>query len=140
MIGFFPSLYEDELLMSGWARFFELLGLPGEERARTMLFGSRIKQGEDFPSRLAYFVEQLPPSAAMPIDDLIRRHTILPLIAPFVTTEKRDRIIAEMKGTMPNRATRGLLGKRRIIRLRFCQQCADEDRSKYGETYWHRLH
>src|SRR5205085_11862301 len=64
--------------------------------------------------------------------------------SPFIPPKRLQDAKQDMQNPGANRihARLGIIAGRyrRLERLRFCPSCVIEDRDKYGETYWHRLH
>ena len=141
MIGFMPDFYPDELVYSLLARYYQRSGYLAYRYAAEELF-------EDPSARQdMYFLPRLTSGArtvltkGIPIEALIERHTMFPCFCRFLPVERRGkayRAMMAMEGkydslvAMPNRKP----GLERC--LRYCPECAKEDREKYGETYWHR--
>lgn len=141
MIGFMPDFYPDELVYSLLARYYQRSGYLAYRYAAKELF-------EDPSARQdMYFLPRLTSRArtvlteGTPTEALIERHTMFPCFCRFLPVERRGkafRAMMAMEGkydslvAMPNRKP----GLERC--LRYCPECAKEDREKYGETYWHR--
>jgi hypothetical protein len=108
------------------------------------LFGrSNLRTLIEFPSHLSSFVSNIG-SRNLEIQSLIRQHTLLPIHAPFVTSESLQKI---EKGMRQNGHTGALhlagamsIGFKNPEQLRFCPNCATEERTRTGEAHWHRLH
>ncbi|MCQ3979875.1 MAG: hypothetical protein DPW09_41190 [Anaerolineae bacterium] len=144
MIGGFPDLYPDELLYSGMARYADWMVYPTKSGLSRDLFGTDgVQPILDLPNRLDYLVTALPPGHGYPADRLIDRHTLWPFYAPFLPSERANRVRQTMHSDCRANiyAVVGLLPGRipGFQTLRFCPVCADEDRQRFGETYWHRV-
>lgn len=75
------------------------------------------------------------------MDDLILNHTMFPQYARFLTAEKRKVALTELKCYCdPHKVFTILPRNEDELWLKYCPQCAAEDRKVYGETYWHRTH
>ena len=75
------------------------------------------------------------------LDYLIKNHTMFNYYARFIGYEKRKKAykaMVKMEGGYYNLLSIPVSKVKRY--LRYCPECAKEDRLKYGETYWHRLH
>jgi hypothetical protein len=75
----------------------------------------------------------------------IRKHTLLPLYAPFLAPKTLSAIESRLTsgtatGVHALAAVQNSLGGRSPEYLRFCPCCAAEERANTGEAYWHRLH
>lgn len=145
MIGFFPEIYPDELVFSACSRYHERAGYRSREATGRDLFGKgRAKVAIDFPCNLEALVNSSPWRDWKTVDRLIDEHTLLTFFGPFVPPKRLDRLRLDMRGDNGG-SVHGRLG---VLtsgtggeNLRFCPQCAEDDRAKYdGETYWHRSH
>jgi hypothetical protein len=145
MIGHFPTAYPDELLYSICARFGERVDYRGKLAVHVDLFGDKGNAAiVDLPSHLGHLVANLPPGHPHTVDRLIDDYTLFRYYAPFLQSERAARIRQLMAGSS-SFAILVCLGRRgsRIHPphfLRYCPQCAVEERKTYGECYWHRLH
>jgi hypothetical protein len=77
-------------------------------------------------------------------DSLIDEHTLLPLFAPFLPLARVTQLRRDMSGVqgMGVHMRSGLMASTVPLPhvLRFCPTCAAEDRERYGEWFWRRLH
>jgi hypothetical protein len=143
MLTFYPPLYPDELLGSGHARFTEYLGLE-----KIKLFDSADRQMVDFTQfeidkNILRFINLLPSQDIYSADYLIDHHTMYPLFRLLATTDnlarfKQEMISPQIDGTV--RRQLRLAQKNFLAYLSFCPKCAQEDITKFGEPYWHRIH
>jgi hypothetical protein len=147
MIGYFPDPYPDELFYSLCARYSDRMQYPGKKDVFEELFGRLIESATrlDLPLYLGSLASRLPPGhSCRQVELLINRHTLLPFYAPFLPVEQFERFRVAMQGriekSVPLRP--GLSGGRmpQPEWLRFCPRCVQEDRMRYGECYWHRVH
>jgi hypothetical protein len=146
MIGYFPEPYPDEVFYSLCARFGDRMQYRSKLATTRDLFGTGVPAAiVDLPSHLGLFIEALPPGhpckdAARLIDD----HTLLPFYGPFQPVERIERVRQVMLGTKGATiyAHVGLLSSpiQRPASLRYCSLCVEEDRERFGECYWHRIH
>lgn len=142
MIGVFPDLfYPDELVYSCLSRYAAYTGYLVHRSVAEDLFLNRLDRPsieffnaltEDARSHL---------TAKRYITDMIHDHTMFDYYARFASAEKRkrlmDMLIAGDVKSFNNAISTRKLGERF---LRFCPTCAQDDRERYGETYWHRNH
>lgn len=145
MIGFFPDPYPDELLYSVCARYQEQTQYPSYRSAIQELFGSiNAIASIDLPNRLSHFVKILPLDHHYTVDSLIDNHTLFPFYNPFLPKDRQIQLREDMASTSTS-----VVHKRAGIMAskvsspqwsRFCPVCLNEDRKKFGEGYWHRLH
>ena len=145
MIGNFLGPFPDELFYSVCARFSDRMQYSTAQAVIGELFGSRdVKAVIDLPSHLDHLISALPPGHLCTADQIIDDHTLLPFYAPFLPQERLSRLREDMRGSNgPGIHARiGISGSSipLVERLRFCWQCIDEDRKRYGECYWHRVH
>lgn len=144
MIGAFPPLYPDELLVSAWARYERWVRYPHRRALLDELFGhAKMSVKFDLPSRLGEFTASLPPGhPAACVDDLIARHTLLPYYAAFLPAERQRILRAQLVGSGGCHLPLGqsVYNQRTPQVLRYCPDCVADDRQRFGETYWHRLH
>ena len=77
----------------------------------------------------------------MSTDEVIMNHTMFPYYGRFLDKERRNKAfsaLVNMQGGYRNLLAIPKTNKARY--LRYCPLCVSEDRQKYGETYWHRIH
>lgn len=142
MITSFPSIYPDELLYSLFARYHAQSGYISYVFAAEDLFERRTAKPD------IEFVDRLTPDALqlitrnMSIEQVIERHTMFPYYARFLPRDRRRQALMLMTQGDERYHNLLYLTKSKIIvrYLRYCPLCAMEDRARYGETYWHRLH
>ncbi len=145
MIPHFPSPYPDELLYSLSARFDERMAFSNGYSSLMELFGTiKVKTVVDLPSRIDYLCSQFFPGSRYSSDYFINNHTLLPFYAPFLPQERLETIRDEMCGDRKQGVHMRLGTHGSRVRLpawlRYCPRCVCEDREKYGECYWHRVH
>ncbi len=143
MTSFFPEIYPDELVFSVCSRYHERMGYHTSSGSGRDMFGAPfVRVAVDLPHRLGDLCKAMPFGHSYTPDRLLEQHTLYPLYASFVSPKHAARL---RKGII---ATRGsvhafagaLTIKLRSQLLRYCIECASEDRSKWEETYWHRIH
>lgn len=143
MIAYFPEIYPDELMYSLLARYYVKSGYPCYWYVAEDLFESKTVRPD------IEFVNQYTSAALrmitkdLPMDEVILNHTMFPCYGRFLPKERRNtafKALVKMQGNyhnllpLPKRKT----GSERY--LRYCPICAEADREKHGETYWHRVH
>jgi hypothetical protein len=144
-LGFFTTPYPDELLYSAIARYSDRIRYPNVLNALKDLFGNpKAAAIVDLPNRLDRLTTEMPSGHTYTSDRLINDHTLFPFYEPFLPPDRAKSVRLEMKREGDNhiRAMLGIIAGRVPLpsHLRYCPICADEDRKKYGETYWHRAH
>ena len=143
-LGYFPPSYPDELLYSICARTSDLLSLNGT-RGSTAIFGNhQIIAVTDLPGHLNRLLANLPIGHHYTIEGIINRHTLLPYYGPFLTQARFCQIWESMcEDNATNIHSKlGLIGSKIPLTysLQYCPECVTDDRHKWGETYWHRVH
>lgn len=145
MAGFLPRPLPDELLFSVFARFHARAGYTQTKSTAMDLFGHDVRMGF-FPSHLQDLLEHLPLGHRLSVHDLVLQHTFAPLFLPFLGKARRERLFeAIATGTTPGnlKSVTSLLGSwapDHAGGLRLCPLCVADDRSQFGEAYWHRVH
>lgn len=143
MISYFPSIYPDELLYSQLARYYAKTGYLAYTFAAEDLFQSKtIRPDIEFLN--AYTPEALQMiTRTMTIEDVVMQHTMFPYYGRFIPPERRQKAFDSLvsMGTEYHNLLSIPKRKDRISRhLRYCPECVKDDRQKYGETYWHKVH
>lgn len=142
-IAYFPQIYPDELVYSVLARFYVHSGYPAYTFcAEDVFMNKRVRPDMEFlnvmkPEALESLCRR------MSIAELIKRHTMFPYYARFLPYERRNRAfeaLCSMGGDYNNLLAipKQKNGEHRY--LRYCPLCVEEDRTIYGESYWHRSH
>ena len=141
MIGFFPAIYEDELLYSQLCRYYQRTGYTKYIFAIDDLFMRRtvhpvIEWVNEYTSNaMAHITKDAD------FETVIRHHTMFPAYTRFLPKERRNAALRSLlicDGNYYNLIVNQNLRKKRY--LRYCPVCAKEDRRQLGETYWHREH
>lgn len=143
MITYFPSIYPDELLYSQLARYYAKSGYLAYTFAAEDLFQSKTVR-PDIEFLNAYTPEALQMiTRTMPMTDIVMYHTMFPYYGRFIPPERRRQAFDSLvrMGTEYHNLLSIPKRKDRVSRhLRYCPECVNDDRQKYGETYWHRMH
>lgn len=141
MISYFPQIYPDELLYSQLARYYYKSGYMAYIFAAEDLFTNRwVRPDIEFVNDYtqdAYGVI----TKNMPLYEVIMKHTMFPYYGRFLDKKRRNKAfsaLVNMQGGYRNLLAIPKTNKARY--LRYCPLCVNEDRQKYGETYWHRMH
>ena len=136
MIAFFPEIYPDELLYSQLARYHSRSGY-----ARYVFTVADIYNNEKLVHPNVDFVNRYTPDAMQwitkyePWEVIAEQHTMYPAYIRFLPKLRRiDAVngILSCEGNWKNLMCMPLLNESRFIR--YCPECAKEDREKYGET------
>lgn len=141
---YFPSLYPDETLYSGLARYHQRVG--GSSHSSMMdLFGvSGLGAVTDLPCHLNRLSNLI--NGVYTSEELLMKHTLFPYYATFLpkslSNELRRVMFESNAKTGKAHALAGLLASviKHPEKLRYCATCAKTDIRLYGESYWHRIH
>ena len=141
MIGFFPEIYEDELLYSQLCRYYQRTGYTTYRSAIDDLFMRRTVHP------VIEWVNEYTPDAMRHItrnsdfETVVREHTMFPAYTRFLPKKRRNDALHSLlicDGNYYNLIVNQNVKHKRY--LRYCPACAQEDRNRLGETYWHREH
>lgn len=142
MLPFFTDPYPNELIYSAISRYHFYNGNVHFSDTLKELFDNRtVIPIIEFGSHLTNLVQNLGPEYS--IEKIISANTIYPFFAPFLTKEKQEKVIEDMKEN-----ARGLRGRLGILPSKvdtkkgifFCTNCVIDDIERYGEPYIHREH
>ena len=141
MISYFPQIYPDELLYSQLARYYYKSGYMAYIFAAEDLFESRwVRPDIEFLNSYTQDAHGVI-TKNLPLYEVIIKHTMFPYYGRFLDKERRNKAfsaLVNMQGGYRNLLAIPKMNKERY--LRYCPLCLNEDRQKYGETYWHRIH
>ncbi|WP_319542354.1 TnsD family Tn7-like transposition protein [uncultured Pseudodesulfovibrio sp.] len=139
----FPVPYPDELLYSTVARAGVHFGITSPKQLLDAVFGDRkVVATVDLPSHINSISEQYPTSLGLTANEMVYKHTLFPLYAPFVP-EVRRRAVLDWMIHRPKGAVHVALGittslVRPLKYLRICPKCLEEQLAEHGEFYWVR--
>lgn len=141
MIGFMPEIYPDELLYSQLARYYYRSGYMAYIFAAEDLYmNKRVRPDIEFVNALtkdAYSAV----TRNMPIYEIVERHTMFSYYGRFLSKERRNRAFSALVNMDGNYHNHLLIPNTKKVRyLRYCPVCSAEDKKKYCEAYWHRVH
>jgi len=143
LLAHFPSLYEDELLYSGIARYHLRSGNRTQRQTIEDLFGERLVCATaDLPSHLGRLASRL--EKQYTVDQLIRYHTLFPYYSFYLHAEKYAQtklLMVEETEFGVIHASLGLLAGqiKSPTHLKYCLLCYQEESARL-EPYWHRSH
>lgn len=143
MITYFPELYPDELLYSQLARCYVKAGYPAYiYMAEDFFQNKKVRPDIEFINTFTAAALQMV-TKEIPIEDILMKHTMFPCYGRFIKPDRKQKAfdsLCGMKGNyynlLPMQKSKD--GKER--HLRYCPICVSEDRERFGESYWHRLH
>lgn len=142
MISYFPEIYPDELLYSVFSRYYA----HSSYMAQSFVFEELFTNNRVRPEFL--FVNELNPHILQFLTkniswiELIKKHTMFPYYSMFLAKEKREvalQSIMNMSGNYSNKLSITPNRKDKEY-LKYCPMCVEDDRVKYSEAYWHRIH
>ena len=138
-----PVPYPDELVYSTVARAGVHMGITSPKHLLDEVFGNRhVIATIDFPNYLQKLSSSYPPSLNLTVENLIYKHTLFPVYAPFIPEDRRRACINLMAG-----ATQGAIHLasgaaasrlKQASQLRYCPHCLDRQLEQFGEYYWMR--
>lgn len=114
----------------------------GRRRGAALLFDGRRAGACDTPSRLPKLAAHLPRSLCLSPTRLALKHTSVPLHLPFLEADRRRDLLRRIAEGRPLQlALRSATTRVTTARgLRLCDRCREEDRGRYGRSYWHLIH
>lgn len=141
MIGYFPELYEDELIYSWIARYLVHSGYTSAADAyQDLFFNKNLRPSVELMNNLIDDAKSVM-TKNMSLQELIYNHTLFPEYGRFIDPTKRERLVKEADFSRGNWINSLMIpfstGERY---LKYCPLCAKEDRDTHGEAYWHRKH
>lgn len=142
MINYLPELYEDELVYSWFCRYYIHSGCLTNQMALSDLLQKRCQNpSKEFIGHLnKNAVEKIEEVILM--DKLVIEHTMYPQYARFLPLEEKKKALFHLGHVFcdPNHLFSVLPRTEKDMNFKYCTICVQEDREKYGETYWHRKH
>lgn len=142
MIAYLPELYPDELAYSWFCRYYAHSGyLTHKSALEDILYKRHNNPSKEFLGRLSSDMTEAI-KRKYSIEEIILKHTMVPQYARFIPLDQKKNAVYHIGydfcdahhlfAILPRHETDAF--------LKYCPVCAEEDRQKYGETYWHRLH
>jgi len=145
MMMFFPVPYEDEVLYSVLARYHVRSGNTSYKATMQDLFSSiSVTAVMDLPSNIQNLVNNMPLNSRYTEEYLIKSHTLFPFYSAFLPPERAEQVFESMKGENGGSiySRTGIMASSIVLNqyFKFCPVCVKEDKLRYGELYWHRVH
>lgn len=143
MLSFFPSLYEDEMLYSWFARYHVRSCNVSPKATMKDLFGSiNTIAVPDLPTHLDRIYERIKHFEVPEIDSWLDKHTLFRYYTTFTNAETKKAVYdAMITGNRPGaiHMMTGMMASNvsEPSYFRYCQDCVEDDFQQYGETYWH---
>ena len=143
MTVYLPEIYPDELVYSWLARYYIKTGYIRYSFVAEELFQRKTTRPDiEFVNQYTTSVLQAM-TEKIPMREVIEKHTMFPYYGRFVPKERRNQAFTAMVQTKGNYHNLLPMPKRKKNAerfLRYCPICVENDRSQYGEAYWHRIH
>lgn len=141
MIAYFPTIYEDELIYSAFARCYAHSGYEAYSYfAQNFYANPKQRTDIEFYNPLLKDVfSSITENNKM--DALVMKHTMFPYYCHFLNNDKKLLIynsLCSNSNDYKSLITYEATGIQRY--LKYCPFCAYEDRTTYGEAFWHRSH
>lgn len=140
MIGQLPKIYPDELIYSWLTRYIVYSGMLYKKVAFREIYNKNVY----IPNfEFAYGINEKifnEIKNKLSIDEIIYDHTMFPEYTIYASSEKRKDLIDKMLNNFIEFRKDIHHMDHKMYYLKYCPLCAAEDKSKYGETYWHRIH
>ena len=142
MISYLPAIYPDELVYSWFCRYYIHSGCFTHKMALDDILYNRHNN----PSK--EFLGHLNPAAKKkiqslyPLEEVVLDHTMFPQYARFLSLERKKNVLHHLAHDFCDaHQLFAILPRSESERfLKYCPLCVNEDRQKFGETYWHRFH
>lgn len=131
--------YEDELASSAVFRCCRQFNVPIKRIGRVAM-GRQSWRPSFFG---ATPLEELAELFLIPVDDLLWNHTTFPYATATMQARYYERALANAHGSSKKMTGFGAVTQNVTVGLgfrRFCRDCADEERRRYAESFWHRSH
>jgi len=146
MLGYFPTLYKDELLYSAIARYALHTGQENNQKAVLQdVFSSRTATAiPDLPSHLNALVQNLSTVWPITVNDLIGTYTLAPIYLPFLSEEQarsvKQSMASDTGGNIHTRIGITASSIKQLSFFRYCSACMTDQLALDGEAYWQRSH
>ncbi len=146
MVAFFPTPFaSDEVMYSVLARFHAASGNTSPKATIMDLYGiTTVTAVIDLPAHFDALVSNLPVKHRYKADELIKAHTLFPFYSAFLPPQRANLVLESMKGDIGHSVHNRLGIMASSIStdktLKYCRECFDADKIRWGEPYWHRVH
>lgn len=139
--GFNPP-YENETWYSAFARYTSRMRYGSPLPMRKAGYRDHSTLRIDIPCTLSTVEQQLYPRWGLSLERIVQNHTLLPVYLPFLDAKARERLLPTVHGEEPDSVIGCYSGplRAKYRSFRYCPACVQDDRKRYGETYWHREH
>lgn len=140
-----PDPYPEETVHSLCSRHAHYLKLNPRDTSLKLFGTNQIGSYVDLPLRIDQLLQNFRNPTSHTVEILILDHTTAPFYITFWSRDRASRLLSAMGFfKQPNHTSldsKGLFVSFEAgNRVRFCLECASDQRAKYGEAYWLRLH
>lgn len=138
-----PEPRPDETLHSIVARYLDLFPERAAPAILDDLLGGRGRAlAVDLPQGLSRFLSRAGIGMNIAANDLVSRHTLLPLLRPFVDGDTLARALEDMLESGHPHMALGLAPSGPLVNryLKLCPSCVSEDCAAIGVPTWKRIH
>ena len=142
MISYLPPIYPDELVYSWFCRYYVHAGCFTHKMALDdILYSRHNNPSKEFIGHLSLEAKEKI-QAIYSLEKLVLDHTMFPQYARFLSLERKKSALHHLAHDFCDaHQLFAVLPRTESDRfLKYCPLCAEEDRQKFGETYWHRVH
>ncbi|MBZ9689339.1 TnsD family transposase [Clostridium estertheticum] len=145
MVSFFPMIYEGEILYSAIARYNIRSGNISPKATLEDVVGSRtVSAVMALPSNIDNFIKNMPINCKYTSEEIIYKHTLFPFYTAFLSPQRAENIYQLMKGDnggdIYNSAGIMASSVKENTYFKFCPQCNKENKLRWGEFFWNRIH
>mgnify|MGYP000004653987 CR=1 FL=1 len=145
MLAYFPTPYSDELLYSLIARYAVHTGQEKQKVViRDIFDDSSATAIPDLPSHINVFLQKVKNVYQTCSDEILFKHTMLPLYLPFLHPSNASRVLNSMCTSYGGaiHVTAGISAStvKQPKYFRYCPLCAKEQIDILGEPFWRRMH
>jgi hypothetical protein len=144
MMNYLPQPYNDELVYSWLSRAYAQSGyMHYSYFAKEVFSVPTVRPDFEFLNFYSSeFFSLL--TKYKTLTEIICNHSMFPYYGRYMQTSKRIEAYEALcrfdSKTFYNRITMNKSRTCEVRHLRYCPLCVEEDRKKFGETFWHRVH
>ena len=139
MTGFFCPIYEEELFYSWYARYLVYNGINNRNLVNKNIYKKNNCPDTLFLGNINEDTLQIL-GKIFSIKNIVYKHTMFSEYTLFRSetelTNLEEDVVYKFKRFKANINYKKILPNK----LKYCPLCAEEDRKKYGETFWHTKH
>lgn len=142
MIAYLPEIYPDELVYSWFCRYYVHSGcLTHKTALQEILYSQYNTPSKEFLGHLNPEISALI-QENYPIESIVIDNTMFPQYARFIPLEQKRKALYHIIHNIGDaQYLVSILPREGDDKyMKYCPICANEDRKRYGETYWHRVH